>query len=136
MLPQGRLCSFHFEIKSSPAFQEGGGGFAQSLATAERGGEAGSKVDGQASAGTQSGTAGFRAARGRDAARSSLADRAGAPEQPAGRARARPPRSAPALGAALCASGPSPRCPAWGPCSLPALERSQAEPCRKLLTLG
>lgn len=62
-----------------------------------------------------SGTAGFPAARGRDAARSSLADRAGASEQPGGRAQARPPGLAPALGAAFCASGPSRRFPARGP---------------------
>lgn len=138
--PQGRLGSFHFEIKSSPASREGGGGgFAQSLGTAALGGGTGSKVDGKRSAGTREEQMGFPEPRARGAARSRRVDRARAPGRPAGRARARPPRRAPARGAALRASGPSPRRPAPAPAPAPAPSRrarTQAEPWRKLLTRG
>lgn len=128
---QGNLCSFHFEIKSSQTFLEGGGGFAQSLGTPEWGrgewGGTGSKVDGKGSSETREEQLGFlergaekEAARGRGAAGSSGADRALAREQPAGWARARPPRRAPARGAALRASGPTPRRPAAPSPQLPS----------------
>lgn len=89
----------------------GGGGFAQSLGTAERGGGTRSKVDDKGSTGIRGEQLGFPE-RGA-AAQAGRAGRIapGAPEQPAGLARARPPRRAPARGAALRASRPGPAAP-------------------------
>lgn len=134
--PQGRLGSFRFEIKSSPASREGGGGFAQSLGTAGLGGGTGSEVDGQRSAGTREEQLGF--------------PERGPAVQPGQAGRIAPvPRSSPRAGLGLARlAAPLPAAPRSappgparaalpGPARLPpARARTQAGPQRKLLTRG
>lgn len=115
----GSLCSVHWEIKSRRrSFREGGGGFAQSLGTAEWGGRVG--VGGQGQRWTARGPQRPERSSWGFPERGAAAEprRAGqrAPER---RSRprawlelARPPRRAPARGAALRASRPCPRRPA------------------------
>lgn len=134
-MPQGRLCSFRFEIKSSPTFQEGGGGFAQSLGTAEWGGETGSKVDDEGSAGTREEQLGFRepGAAAQPGRAGGIAPLPGSSPR-AGLGLARLPRPCPRCRAPRL--GAQPELPRAGPGSLPAGARTQAEPGRKLWTRG
>lgn len=101
---RGSLRSSPRDIKSRrPSFWEGGGGFAQSLGTAGWGAGWG----GQGQRLTARGPQGPPRSSWVSPCEGPRRSRVG-PEQPAGLARARPPRRAPARGAALRASRPGP----------------------------